>query len=201
VHLLCAAIALFNSLIFGTTCSAETNYYYYCPRGNGAIAGNDHYLQGKMSLAFPDGAIDRHRSSKLFSPLLQWTLLDCSDKQFECFDVQSEGTMPSRRVFVPRHPEIGKTYHDGNSSAFVTGSSTSSTVPTIQVVDSQQIGKSVAMIKLTLRRGVGAIYIDGLNFWNPEAYQDGETCVLESTVGLFSKTHVNAPPPQNTTDF
>ena len=55
VHLLCAAIALFNSLIFGTTCSAETNYYYYCPRGNGAIAGNDHYLQGKMSLAFPDG--------------------------------------------------------------------------------------------------------------------------------------------------
>ena len=74
--------------------------------------------------------------------------------------------MPSRRVFVPRHPEIGKTYHDGNSSAFVTGSSTSSTVPTIQVVDSQQIGKSVAMIKLTLRRGVGAIYIDGLNFWN-----------------------------------
>ena len=47
------------------------------------------------------------------------------------------------------------------------------------------------MIKLTLRRGVGAIYIDGLNFWNPEAYQDGETCVLESTVGLFS----SKPPP------
>ncbi len=177
----------------------ETNYNYYCPKGNGALLGNDHFLMGKMSTPFPAGSASP-RPGAMFSQPLNWTLSDCSDRQFICFDAHDAGTNSMRRIFVPRDPIIGKTYQNASASAFVIGSSSFDKIPTIQVIVSQQVSGHTVALKLTIRQGVGAIYIDGLNFWNSSDYQNGETCALESRVGFFSKTHVTTAAPQRVID-
>ena len=40
------------------------------------------------------------------------------------------------------------------------------------------------------------VYIDGLNFWNQSDFRNGETCVLESPTGIFSRTRIKAAPPK-----
>jgi hypothetical protein len=167
------------------------NYLYYCPKGDAALIGDDHSLHGRAITAFP---LATPNPLYRLSPYLDWTLTDCSNNQYFCLDAKTANSR--RRLFVPRNPKVGETYRFGEATALVLGSASFSKVPTIQVVNFQKVGGRMVVIQMTIKRGVGAVYIDGLNFWDSNDYQNGETCVLESRVGYFHQVRVEVPRPK-----
>jgi hypothetical protein len=164
---------------------------YYCPKGDVSLYSDPAHFVGRAVMAFqlaPDPSPAHEK--KFYGPEWGWTMKDCSNKEFSCFDAHDPATGLTRHLFVPRRLEAGKVYRYGAAKAFVAASASASPVPTVQVIDYQKFkGKTVA-VKFTLRDGSGAVYIDGLNFWKPLDYQAGETCILESGVGFFSEVRI-----------
>jgi hypothetical protein len=187
--------ALFALSPFAWPEQSMAGYYYYCPKGNGAFTGDAHFMAGRVNEAFPT-RLSSFPAGRLVSPSIEWKLSDCSDERFLCIDIERQKTFPARRLFVPRRPKIGASYHDGAADALVMGSASSSDDMTVQVIVSQEIYGSRLSTKLTLQNGRGVVFIDGLNFWNQIDYRNGETCVLESMSGLFSTVDISVQPDQ-----
>jgi len=61
----------------------------------------------------------------------------------------------------------------------------------VQLTLWQRIGDSEQPIELTIQRGRGLIYLDGLRFHpDPPGAQEPEMCVLVSGTGLFSSARI-----------
>jgi hypothetical protein len=171
----------------------ETNFEYFCPKGNGMLIGNNMYLSGQVARFIPDRR-SKDPSEFRLSPPLDWTFVDCSDESYVCVDATEEASKARRRLFVPRNPVVGQSYSLGDAVAFVSAAATSDS-STMQVEISQPRDGGTIATKLTIRDGRGAIFLDGINFWEPNAYQLGETCALQSKKGLFSGVRVKVPRP------
>lgn len=171
----------------------DEGYEYFCPNGNGMLIGNQKYLEGRVSKSYPDRNAD-DPSEFILSPPLYWSMVDCSSEQHFCLDITEKPSNMHRRIFVPRFPIVGRSYSYGDAVAFVSAAATSDAT-TIQVEVSQPRNEGRIVTKMTIRDKRGVVYIDGLNFWDPAAYESGQTCVLQSKTGLFQKVKIRVPKP------
>lgn len=168
-------------------------YNYYCPKGNVSFTGSKGGISGRAMSPFLS-ARDLATSAARYSKLLSFQIKDCSDSKYLCMDMSDTDRNFSHRLFVPRTISVGATYQYGGSTAYVVPSTAADHKATVQVIDSEMVGGRLVSMKLTIRDGRGAIFLDGVNFWNPDDYISGETCVLESDEGFFAAARVMPVP-------
>jgi len=156
-------------------------------------------MQGKVAIPFPLGPSSPPKGAP-FSQSLNWDFKSCDNSQFFCLDAFDRATKQSRQLFVPREPSVGREYHYLGATAFITGVSSFIKTPAIQVIVSQTIAGRTQALKMTIRRGVGVVAFDGINFWQPVDFERGETCILESHLGFFHNVDIVVPPPKHVID-
>jgi hypothetical protein len=173
---------------------------YYCPKGNVSLIADETQMHGTANEPFPLGPLIGYDAKRPQEGRLYWRLKDCSNPEFICYDAISNANI-RRRLFVPRHPKLAQTYNYGSAKAYVLPSTTSSKLPTIQVVVWQSKQNEKFPVKFTIQKVRGAIFIDGLNFWNDADSTVGETCVLEAGKGIFKGISVPTTPTKEITDY
>lgn len=161
------------------------DYYYFCPKGDARFGGTDNSISGVAVTPYPTGPGQLLSNQIHISKRLLWQLTSCSNKEFLCLDVTDLKNRTVRRLFVPRIVEVGSSYRYGPAKAYVIGSAALEMRDTAQIIISQEVRGRTIAVKLTLRNNRGAIFIDGINFWDPWDFMSGETCALESTLGYF----------------
>ena len=117
---------------------------------------------------------------------------NCSDADFFCMDARVRSDDPPLRIFAPRKVETPRIYQSGKARAVVVPTATENRSQRAQITIWQPIGLEDVAIKITVEEGRGIIYFDGINFWHPDLFRDGETCALESKAGYFSE--IKIPP-------
>lgn len=164
--------------------AAEDLVYYYCPRGNAQLVGNEAFLEGVAMDPFPSRlgrqVISRHR--------LHWDFTDCSDDLFMCYDVEEVPGKQSFRIFIPREIIVGEAYKHGAATALALGTTSTNPARTAQVVIWQKVDGESRPLKLTVQENKGLIFLDGIPIG---AMGRGfGTCSLESTVGYFAGVQI-----------
>lgn len=182
-------------LCFSDAMAAE----YYCPRANAYLVQQKPELDNGLIAAegwlyepYPkhDFEIGREpNKGKLF-----FITKDCSVKNVSCIEFVQHQTSRAEKKFMlglPARLEPGREYRYKNFRIVTDEAAISNMeVPVIQAVVWQTVNGREFPIKLTVERGRGVTYIDGLDFQSA-GFTNPEICFLRTEKGLFSNTEVS----------